>query len=160
MDRLWSDIRHAFRGFRANPGLTAVAILSLAIGIGPNSAIFSLVDAIGFRPLPIRDAGHLVIISTATELDPDEKCSYPEYRDLRDHVRSLDSFAIAGFQAFGISGGQQAPAVVLAAQVSATYFPTLGARPMLGRTFADDEDVTGGHPARSSSRWAPRPCSA
>jgi hypothetical protein len=62
METLWTDIRYPLRTFRANPGLTAVAVLSLAIGIGPNAAVFSLIDGMGFRPLPIRDPASLLVV--------------------------------------------------------------------------------------------------
>ena len=147
MDTFWSDVRQALRMFRANPGLTGVAVLSLAIGIGPNCAIFSLMDALGFRPLPIRDPAHLLTISSATDIDPDEKCAYPEYRDIRERVRSLVDVAASVPRALGVSGGQEPPTVVMAAQVSAGYFRTLGVQPKLGRTFRSEEDLTPGtHP--------------
>jgi hypothetical protein len=110
MDSLWNDVRQALRMFRANPGLTAIAVLSLAIGIGPNCAIFSLMDALGFRPLPIRDPAHLITISSATDIDPDEKCSYPEYRDIGERIRSLNDVAVAVPRALGSAEARNHPA--------------------------------------------------
>lgn len=147
MDSLWSDVRQALRMFRANPGLTSVAVLSLAIGIGPNSAIFSLVDGLGLRPLPIRDAARLVIVSSATSTRTDDKSTFPEYVAIRDGTRSFSQLAASAPQAAGISGGQEGPAVVFGSLVSANYFSTLGVDPTLGRTFLSEEDRTAGtHP--------------
>jgi predicted permease len=147
MDTLWSDIRHALRTFRANPGLTAVAALSLAIGIGPNSVIFSLIDGLGFRPLPIRDASHLAVVSSATSTRSDDKSTFLEYVSIRDGTRSFSQLAASAPQGLGISGGQEGPAVVFGALVSANYFSTLGVDPILGRTFLPEEDRTAGtHP--------------
>ena len=146
MDSFWSDVRQALRMFRANPGLTAIAVLSLAIGIGPNSAIFSLIDGLGLRPLPIRDASRLVVVSSATSTRRDDKSTFAEYVAIRDGTRSFAELAASAPQAAGISGGQEGPAVVFGSLVSANYFSTLGVDPILGRTFLAEEDRTGPHP--------------
>ena len=159
MDTLWSDLRHALRGIRANPALTAVAILSLAIGIGPNSVIFSLVDAIGFRPLPIRDASHLVVVSSANDAGRDRGVSYPEYREVRDLTHAFSSVAVSVRQGFAIAGGGQPAALGMGALVSANCFTVLGIQPILGRTFGSDEQGDAGvHPVAviSERLWRER----
>ena len=159
MDTFWADVRQALRTFRASPGLTAIAVLSLAIGIGPNSAIFGLVDAIGFRPLPIRDPSHLVMVSSVRESGRDRGLSYPEYRDIRDLTHGFSSVAVGARTGFAIAGGQQPPALGLGALVSADYFAVLGLQPMLGRTFGPEEQGDGGvNPAAviSERLWTER----
>ncbi len=159
MDSLWSDIRNALRAFRANPGLTAVAVLSLAIGIGPNSAIFSLVDAIGFRPLPIRDASHLVMVSSANEGGRDRGVSYPVYREVRDLAHAFSSVAVSAQTGFAIAGGGQPATLGMGALVSANYFAVLGIQPILGRTFvAEEQGDAGVRPAAviSERLWKER----
>src|SRR5262249_58708407 len=81
---LLKEIRQAFRLLANNPGFTVIAALSLALGIGANSAIFSLADAILLRPLPIVKPGEIVNVSTDTPSKPLSRVSYPDYRDIRD----------------------------------------------------------------------------
>jgi predicted permease len=138
------DIRYALRVFRANPALVAVAVISLAIGIGPNSVLFSLIDAFGFRPLPIDDPAQLIRISSSSRADSNGRLSYLDYADIRDHSHLLSRLGVVASQGVGISGGPQPPEVTLAAVVSATYFPTLGVRAAAGRTFLPEEDRTPG----------------
>ena len=159
MDRLWMDVRGALRMFRANPGLIAVAVLSLAIGIGPNSAIFSLIDAVGFRPLPIRDPSSLIEITSVSDKRVRDELSYPEYQEVVRSAEAFEAVAASASQGVGISGGQQGPVVSFASRVSGDYFATLGVEPVLGRTFSSDEDRTpGAHPVAiiGERLWAQR----
>lgn len=93
----FQDFRHAARMFARNPGFTAIAAVSLALGIGANSAVFSLADALLLRPLPIRDPGAVVTIGTAPPGSPYGGVSYPNYRDFRDKLRSFDGLAAFQF---------------------------------------------------------------
>jgi putative ABC transport system permease protein len=159
METLWNDIRHALRMFRASPGLTAVAVLSLAIGIGPNAAVFSLIDGLGFRPLPIRDPASLLLVSSATPKDRSGEASYAEYLELRDGVPAFAGVAAQATQGVSISGGTQGPSLGFADEVSANYFATLGVAPVAGRTFLSEEDQTPGtHPVAiiSERLWIKR----
>ena len=91
LDDLARDVRHALRLLRRDPVFTLVAIVSLAIGIGANAAIFGLADALILRPLPVRDSGAVVTISAdAPDGESGERFSYPDYRDLREKSRSFD----------------------------------------------------------------------
>jgi len=107
MQALWKDIRHALRMFRVNPGLTAVAVLSLAIGIGPNAAVFSLIDGLGFWPLPIRDPASLLLVSSTTPKDRAGEASYAEYLEIRDGVPAFATVAALATQGVSIAGGPQ-----------------------------------------------------
>lgn len=82
--------------FAKNPGFTSITVLSLALGIGANSAVFSLADALLLRPLPIRDPGAVVTIATTPPGSPYSGVSYPNYRDFRDKLRSFDG--VVAFQ--------------------------------------------------------------
>ncbi len=159
METLWADIRYALRTFRANPGLTAVAVLSLAIGIGPNAAVFSLIDGLGFRPLPIRDPASLLVVSSVTPKERAGEASYAEYLELRNGVPAFASVASQATQGVSIAGGAQGPSLGFAGQVSASYFATLGIAPVAGRTFLPEEDhAPGTHPVAiiSERLWVKR----
>jgi macrolide transport system ATP-binding/permease protein len=147
MERLLADIRYGLRGLRANPALTAVAVLSLAVGIGPTSAIFSVVDGLGFRPLPIADPAQLIVIDSRAEGAGrqgvrDSQMSYPDYLAVRDGARVLAAVAAEGPLAVGFSHDRGAPEVVIGSIVSGNYFQTLGVEAAIGRTFLPEEDGT------------------
>ena len=136
----FQEIKHAFRVLAKTPGFTAVAALSLALGIGANSAIFSLADAILLRPLPVRDPGAVVTVTTNTPDNPYSGVSYPNYRDLRAKSQSFD-----GMVAFQLSTWGVAPSANEVAQmrmgliVSDNFFHVLGVEPTLGRSFTAEE---------------------
>jgi predicted permease len=147
MGTLLLDVRYALRVFRANPALFATAVLSLAIGIGPNSVLFSVIDAVGFRPLPIRDPGGLVIVRSSNVTGPESDSVmgskgvvYRDYVEIRDRVGSFAGIGASARTGFGLSGGSQAAEVVMGAAATASYFPTLGVRALVGRTFLAEED--------------------
>jgi len=143
MDNLLTDLRYAVRVLRARPALAAAAVLSLAIGVGPVAALFSIVDALGFRPLPVRDPGGLLQVTTLTRGRPGQ-VSYPDFIDIRERSRLLTDLVVSGTQMFNLRGDGQVPEVVVGATVSGDYFQTLGVRPSLGRPFLPDEDRTPG----------------
>jgi putative ABC transport system permease protein len=144
-DALRRDVRYALRALAHSPGFTSVAILSLALGIGVNSAIFTLVNATTFPDLPYRDAGRLVDVH---ETSP-ELCagcavgtSFPTFRDLQTTATSFSGMGAYTEAPVSVSLGQE-PERVSGAYVSAGLFPTLGVSPVLGRDFASEEDRTG-----------------
>lgn len=141
MDQLLTDLRYALRVLRAHPALAAVAVLSLAIGVGPNAALFSVVDALGFRPLPVRDPAGLLQITTVTNGRPGE-LSYPDFVAIRERCRLLTDVVSSGRQMFNLRG--DVPEVVIGAVVSGDYFQKLGVRPSLGRSFLPEEDRSPG----------------
>ncbi len=128
------DLRQAIRGLFRAPGFSLIAIVTLALGIGANSAIFSIVDAVVMRPLPlVRDADRVVALITDT-------VSYPVYRDFRDGSAAFDGFA--GFQNRRLSttfGGQTD--VVTGVIASGNYFDVLGVAPAVGRLIAARDDT-------------------
>jgi len=124
---------------RQNAALTAVAVLSLAVGIGPNAAIFSVIDAIGFRPLAIRDPDGLVSLNTSGPTDQHGETSYPDFLDIRAGASQLGGVAAWGFGAAGVTGGDRAPEIAMTTAVSEEFFPLLGVPVAAGRPFRADE---------------------
>lgn len=131
---LAGDSRYALRRFRKQPGLALVAVLTIAIGIGASTAVFSLVDRVLLRPLPYDDPERLVHLRPL--LDGEESMSGPIYIDLTHEVGVFDGiFSMAGLGSTTIAGAE-GPERVKRLVVSANYFDVLGTEPMLGRTFA------------------------
>lgn len=150
-DTLLRDMRYAFRMLRNSPGFTAICIVTLAIGIGVNTAIFTVVDALLLKPLPYPEPARLVTIST-TSRTPRGVFTMPAALDgatffaIRDNVTSLD-VAVQGGGGWGVGVNMIArnrAANVKQARVSAGYFRVLGVPPAIGREFVADEDRQGG----------------
>jgi predicted permease len=139
MDTLRQDIRYALRGLRRAPGFTIVAMLTLALGIGVNSAIFSIVNAVLFRPLPVERPDELVNIygHTATS-SAHETHSYPNYVEYRQQTTTLSSL-IAYSNFFAHASIEGSSDLVVGELVTDNYFSTLGVRPAVGRAFTTDE---------------------
>jgi predicted permease len=145
-------LRYALRNLRRSPVFTTVAILSLALGIGANTAIFSLLDQVLLRTLPVRNPGELVTLypvrgpfSGSSRCDMD--CiSYPAYRDLRDRNQVFTGILARWRLSLSFSSGDRTERV-RAELVSGNYFDVLGVNPALGRVFTQDDDrVVNGHP--------------
>ena len=146
--KLWQDVRYGFRRLRQSPGFTALAILSLALGIGANTAIFSLVDTVLLRPLPVAKPAQLVAVYGTLHNGADFTIqSYLNYKDYRDRSGDVLSGLIAyRFAPMSLSHGSSNERV-WGYEVSGNYFDVLGVRPILGRAFLPEEDVTpGAHP--------------
>jgi putative ABC transport system permease protein len=142
---MWSisELKLAFRALVKQPGFTTIAVVTIALGVGANSAIFSVVDAVMLRPLPFRDAGRVVLINEHTPQFPLISLSAENYRDV---CREAQSFAACGAfrnTTLNISGGSE-PERVLAKMLSANVLPMLGVTPAAGRGFTADEDTPGG----------------
>lgn len=134
--------------FAKNPGFTAIAVLSLALGIGVNSAVFSLADALLLRPLPIREPGAVVTITTTPPGSPYGGVSYANYRDFRDRLRSFDGVVAFRFATWGVaSSAKDAAQMRMGAFVSDNFFPVLGVEPTLGRVFRPYEGQVPGRDA-------------
>ena len=144
LETLLQDIRFAFRTLRKNPGFTAVAILTLALGIGGNAAIFSVIDAMLLRPLPYPEAARLVHTDWAFEKATSPFVSAPEYVFWRDHCRSFDQLALADLASSGanLTAGSH-PEFVHNTHVTASFFSILGADSFLGRNFTADDERPG-----------------
>jgi macrolide transport system ATP-binding/permease protein len=144
----FQDVRHAYRMFAKNPGFTAIAVVSLALGIGANSAVFSLADALLLRPLPIRDPGAVVTISTAPPDSPYGGVSYANYRDFRDNLRSFDGVTAFQFSTWGVATpAKDAAQMRMGVYASGNFFSVLGVEPTLGRGFRPEEGQIPGRDA-------------
>jgi len=144
MEDFLTDVRYGLRGLRKNPGFTAVAILTLALGIGANTAIFSVVNAVLVRPLPFLNASRLVRafgtfpISNESDVSPPDFLDYRAQNHVFDHLEGL----IDGNTIFNLAGSDK-PTQVKGTVVTAGFFDLLGIQPLLGRTFvAADEGVS------------------
>jgi putative ABC transport system permease protein len=144
---LKSDCGYAFRMMRKNPGFTAVAILTLALGIGANTAIFSVVHSVLLRPLPYPQGQQLVFIrQQETKLGiPDMSFSVKEIEDYRAQNRTLSGLVEYHAMSFTLFGHGD-PERVRTGVVSANYFDLFGVQPLLGRTFLPDDDKLGAPP--------------
>jgi len=134
------DVRYALRGFRRSPAFTVAAVLTIALGIGASSAVFSVVDRILFRPLPYPDAGRLVSFGmVAPSADKNEFLIAENYVRLRARQTPFTSFTSFGFIS-PCDLTEQNAARLRCAMVESTFLPTFGIQPMLGRNFAKEED--------------------
>src|SRR2546426_8875511 len=159
VEHLMRDVRFAARTLGRNPGFTTVAVLTLALGIGANTAIFSVVNAVLLRPLPFPQAERLVLIWATNERSGNttDVASYPDFEDWKTQSRSFD--AMAAFTTRGMTlDGADGAEPVLAVQVTPGFFEALGVSPSLGRTFRSDEgDIGTSHVALlSDSAWKRR----
>ncbi len=137
---LFKEIRQAIRLLLNNPGFTAIAALSLALGIGANSAIFSLADAILLRPIPIPQPSHVLNLTTVTPSTPRDGLSFPEYRDIREKSQSLTGVVAFQFTTVGFADTPKAlPQMRMGQMVSDNFFKVLDVQPALGRAFLPDE---------------------
>ncbi len=135
-----SDLRYALRAIRRNPGFAAAAILSLALGIGANTAIFTLINALLLRTLPVRDPQALVLVDRVNmESKGLSSFPYPFYRELRDHNEVFSGVLCYTSVRPSLRVGAS-PEPVTAELVSGNYFDVLGVRPYLGRLFTQDDD--------------------
>jgi putative ABC transport system permease protein len=162
METLWQDVRFGFRSLATNPAFTLVAMLSLALGIGANTAIFTVTNAVFLSPIPVREPSRLMRIETsdratktsnpALDRTPVSILNYEDFRAQNDVFTDVSAFIPFGATLSGAGDPQPLPVQL----VSANYFDLLGVRAMLGRTFLPDEDKKpGGNPVcvLSHSLW-------
>lgn len=149
-ERLWQDLRYGWRMLFKNPGFTLVAVISLAIGIGANSAMFSLADAVILRPLPILRPNEVVTVgfNSAVGRFGSINASYRDYLDFRDKSKSFDGMVAYMPNSFGFSiQPGETPQMKMGMFVTGNFFRVLGVEPELGRAFSDDEDQVPGQGA-------------
>lgn len=153
---MWTDIRYALRMLAKSPGFTTIAILTLALGIGANTALFTVANALLLRPLPYADPGRLALVF-ADRRGQTQGFSYLRYTLLREQTRSFSGLAVFAADTFNLTGRGDAEQLS-SARVSANFFDVLGVRPALGRVFAANGDQPGGKPEVmiSHSLWLRR----
>jgi putative ABC transport system permease protein len=137
-----TDLRYALRQLLKSPGFTAVAILTLALGIGANTAVFSLVDAVLLRALPYHNSTRLIDVFSTTPSGERDGLSIAEFEDLRSQMRSLEDLAAFQSQSVNLTGGER-PDRIRGAFVSVNFFEVFRLHPVLGRTLAKGEDQPG-----------------
>ena len=155
-------LHHALRVLRKDPGFTAVAVCSLALGIGATSAMFTFADAVLLRPLPVREPDGVVALSvknaSSAPVGLSTTISYPDYADYRDQNRSFEGLVATSPATFGFSPDSGTlPRIKSGQYVSGNYFRVLGVKPALGRDFRPDEDRAEGRDPvviLSHSFWA------
>jgi putative ABC transport system permease protein len=148
MNTLWQDLRYALRMLRKHPGFTVIAVLTLSLGIGANTAIFSVVNAVLLRPLPYDEPERLVTIGGTDARNPGMKnsSSYPDFFDYRERNRSFEAIAVYHNATFTVTGND-APAHLSGQVVSAELFDLLKTKPYLGRWFTRADEKIGGEGA-------------
>jgi putative ABC transport system permease protein len=135
MRTLTQDLKYGLRMLARNPGFAAVAVLSLALGIGANSTVFSIVDTLFLRPWPVKDPARLAMISTDSPKLDSSSSSYPDYLDIRREVSAFSDVVAYGVRGGFVSGEGQGREVTVEV-VSQNYFAALGVKALLGRAFS------------------------
>src|SRR5262245_9283375 len=166
MQTFWRDLRYGARTLLKNPGFTLIAVLTLALGIGANTAIFSLTDQILLRQLPVDRPEELVILRSpgpksgrvSSDGDSATSFSYPMYKDLRDRNTAFSGLLARYATSLSVAGAGQTERAE-GELVSGNYFDVLGVRPALGRVFNQEDDrVPGANPVivLSHNYWTRR----
>ncbi len=145
MQTFWQDLRYGTRMLFKNPGITFVVILALALGIGANTAIFSVVNAVLLRPLPYNEADRLVFLFESSKTMDEISISYPDFTDWRNQNHVFEKIGVYNRNSYNLIGGGE-PERILTAQASADLFSALRVQPALGRVFTNEEDKPGGPP--------------
>src|SRR5438067_7277399 len=142
-----SDLKFALRELRKSPGFTLVAVLTLALGIGANTAIFSIVNAVLLRPLPYPDADRIMVLNESSGPGQDYSVALPDYFDWQKDNTIFEHLAATHKESRNLSGipGRD-PERVSCASVTRNFFKIIGLPPQIGRTFSEDEDKVGAPP--------------
>ncbi len=143
MNTLLQHLRYTIRVLLKSPGFTVTTILIMGLGIGANTAIFSVVNSVLLQSLPYPDAGKLLAISETDPVYPEMVVAYPDYLDWRASQHSFEDISVYRRDDFNLTGSGE-PERIHGAFVTASYFRVLGLAPKLGRTFAESDDRTGG----------------
>ncbi len=144
-ETLGQDLRFAFRQLRKSPGFTAVVVITLALGIGVNSALFSIVNTVLLHPIALSNPGELVAVDAAKPNFERGSISYPNFRDWQRDNQSFSGLAIYRHVGFVMTGTGESERV-RGNYVSSSFFPLLGVEPVIGRVFAPNEDEMGRAP--------------
>ena len=146
LETLWQDLRYGARSLRKSPGFTAIAVLTLALGIGANTTIFSVINAVLLRPLPFPDPNQLVLVwecdtHDATNVNIVSAPNFWDFQKQSDVFENMAIFDSAG-RGYNLSQGSD-PERVSGVRVSSQFFTVLGVKPLLGRTFLPEEEIAG-----------------
>ena len=144
MENVWRDFQYGARMLRKSKGFTGIAVLTLALGIGANTAVFSVVNAVLLRPLPYGEPERLVFLTEWSEQVPTMSFSVANFKDLRDQNHVFDSVFGSNSTSFVLTGSGPEAERVNMRQVTSGMFDTLQKTPILGRAFTPDEDKPGG----------------
>jgi macrolide transport system ATP-binding/permease protein len=152
LEHVWQDVRYAARMLARAPGFTVIAVLSLAVGIGANCAIFSFADALLLRPLPVARPGEILTVGSTMTIESfgasGLASSYRDYMDLRDRSRSFDGLAAFSYVTVGFASTPGAvPALKMGMLASGNLFQVMGVQPAAGRAFGPNEDQVPGRDA-------------
>ena len=131
------DVRYAFRQLRKSPGFAIAALLTLAMAIGANAVVFSVLNGLVLRPLNLPQAESLYLLERVT--DNDTTLSYPDYVDLRERNQSFDGLTASAFSQVSLNSGE-GPSLIWGVEASTNYFDVLRIQPYLGRFFHDSDD--------------------
>ncbi|MFL6528258.1 MAG: ABC transporter permease [Chthoniobacterales bacterium] len=140
-----NDIRFAIRQLLKSPAFTIIAVLTIGLGIGANTAIFSVVNAVLLRPLPYPEADRLVILNETSAAQPEISVSYPDYVDWKRDNAVFEHLAVSRRESYNLSGLEgREPEQISGAIVTANFFKVVGLQPQIGRVFTEEEDRPGG----------------
>src|SRR5262245_1786217 len=142
MNTIWQDLRYSMRMLLKKPGFTLIAMLTLALGIGANTAIFSVVNAALIRELPYHNSDRLIVLSPTTTGGVRDLMSLDEMREVQSRAQSLEDMAGLMTQSVNLTGGER-PDRVRGAYVTANFFQAFNIKPIVGRIFAPGEDGPG-----------------
>ena len=142
---LWQDVRYGARMLLKNPGVTVIVIIALALGIGANTAIFSVVNAVLIRPLPYQESERLIFLNEKSPVLDEMSISYPNFLDWRAHNQTFEKMGVYNRASYNLTGAGEAERIVTG-QVSADLFSVLRVNALHGRVFTNDEDKPGGTP--------------
>src|SRR5690348_6368323 len=145
MNSFWQDVRYGLRVLAKNPGFTAIAVLTLALGIGANSALFSVVNGVLLNPLPFPNPEELYAVYSTSPTFEQSSISYPNFLDWQKQNHSFAELGAFRSENYNLTGAGE-PERVHAHMISAEFFPAYGLNPILGRNFRPEEDKPGAGP--------------
>src|SRR5687767_12646329 len=145
MHTIWQDMRYGARMLLKNPGITLVVILALALGIGANTAIFSVINAVLLRPLPYEESDRLLFLNEKSAVLDEMSISYPNFTDWRDQNHVFEKIGVYNRNSYNLTGGGEAERI-LTAQASADLFSALRVNAGIGRVYTNEEDKPGAAP--------------
>src|SRR5687767_9329346 len=145
MTTLWQDIRYGARMLLKNPGISIIVVIALALGIGANSAIFSVVNAVLLRPMPYEESDRLIFLNEKSPVLDEMSISYPNFSDWRAQTQTFEKMGVYNRASYNLTGAGEAERIVTG-QVSADLFSVLRVNALHGRVFTNDEDKPGAAP--------------